>query len=653
MALTAIELKTEVLDTYKDLTFEDWQVKVKHRGLTTKFDQQLDWLEDFYPKKVAQLQGSIFEVLPFTPRQLSETIKQWLQRGSEEITIDVQAIDEKIDRLKDKFATTIKEKEFRAKKLVTRKPIGTINPGATYYLDKTKVSGTLTGTWTFTNGSASVTGVGGNALALGATGDCIRPNDDQTEWYVIIEVENDNLITLRSNFQQTNITDTEDATQVNNENGTAVDEQWAHLNQYTKETSRSAGDILLVRANQTHRYDGANLVFDEDGTVASLISIIGCDSVTNDPWSDGSDVKPIISFGDTAYNFYLLYVNYWKLQRLNIKESSDAYGAVNWERGRNFFVDSCDVQENNVAGLFLSSGSSIILSNSTLINNTGSNIYVNGAVLEMDNCVLNGGAIEGSQYGLRVLSGLAFVSNTTFGITTDHSAADIRLDYQGQVFLRNCILDSVAPIYWRTGYVSYHSAVYSEDDNQTYGNHKVHFRNGIITKNTASPRSGGADSYATMQPNAYCGVNYALTLSRNPLFGDFKIWCAAEETTVTIYMRRTADWATEPVASELNIRASYLDHAADATRSLSTASTQTITDANWVAFTTTFTPLQAGWAYVTVYLKKYEAADKGIDVDMLVNSKEQKWIAAQPFPEEVADGGGLLTHPGMSGGMRG
>jgi hypothetical protein len=70
------------------------------------------------------------------------------------------------------------------------------------------------------------------------------------------------------------------------------DHSWLTIAKYTSVTVRTAGDIAKVRANTT-QVIGANVIFDEDGTTDALISIIGCDSVVNDPWGDASDVRPI------------------------------------------------------------------------------------------------------------------------------------------------------------------------------------------------------------------------------------------------------------------------------------------------------------------------------------------------------------------------
>ena len=96
----------------------------------------------------------------------------------------------------------------------------------------------------------------------------------------------------------------------------------------------------------------------------------------------------------------------------------------------------------------------------------------------------------------------------------------------------------------------------------------------------------------------------------------FKIWTAAALTTITIYIRSLGTWGVYPIASELYLEASYLDHAVNATRTTVVSNDVLNHASNWIAFDVTFTPLQAGWVYLNVYLKKYEDAGDGCYVDI-------------------------------------
>jgi len=106
--------------------------------------------------------------------------------------------------------------------------------------------------------------------------------------------------------------------------GTAIGTAWETIRQYTTTTVRTAGDIGIIRAN-TECNQTADIIFDEDGTSDQYIQLIGANSI-NDPWSDSSDVKPIIDFNGGNFNVYLAGDTYWKFNNLNIKSSTDSSG---------------------------------------------------------------------------------------------------------------------------------------------------------------------------------------------------------------------------------------------------------------------------------------------------------------------------------------
>ena len=255
--MTKEELKIGVQEKYKNLTQKDWLDKIKYRGLEHKFDKQLKELKDFYPEKINRMINAQFSPDPEATAKENEA-----QRLEFE-----QYKSEKIERLKDKFAAVIKEIEFRKAKIVKRKPIGTI-----YYLDINAQTGTLTGTCTFTNASTTLSGSGTAFTTELAVGNYVRVSTG-TEWYKVTAITDDVTATISPAFKQTTVTDTAGATKKNANDGLATTTAWSHLNQYTTDTVRSAGDILKIRANQTHLYAGVDIIFDEDGTVASYIEL--------------------------------------------------------------------------------------------------------------------------------------------------------------------------------------------------------------------------------------------------------------------------------------------------------------------------------------------------------------------------------------------
>ena len=577
-----------------ELSTEDWLKKIRYRGLEHKYDWQLETLAKFHPVKIARIENSTF--IPDPLLSPEENKQQQLEFEWHKA--------QKLLRLKDKLAAVLKELEFRKEEIVKREPIGT-----TYYLDFDGATGNLTGTWTFTNGSTTVSGSGGAATSELAAGDYVRVSNG-SEWYKVTSVTNDNEFEITPTFQQATVTDAADSTKYNNYDGTSTSTPFVHLSQYTTDTARTAGDILKVRANQTHLYAGIDIVFDEDGDANNMIEIRGCSS-TDDPWGDGSDVRPIIGFGDTAYQLYALLDDFWKFKRLECIESSDSNGILYLHRSHNWIIDSCVFRDAGEVGLHLNSAYTALIQDCSFYSNTTQNLRVSSSRFKCIDCAFDGGAAT-TDFGFYV-NGLNIgeLINCTFGSSSAHDLSDIRFIYlPSRIYARNCSF---------AGSISFLSEALgaflrSEDHNQTKGAHQVLYHNGTIEKDTSVVRSGGASSSAKMTPNSNCGLYYPLTIADDFCSGDFKLWLPAEEKTVTIYMR-TFGYTSLPTAYELYIEASYLDEATGGHRA-TVKSTQTVsTNDTWTAFSVTFTPSQEGWVYVTVYLKKYEA-DSGVYVDI-------------------------------------
>ncbi|RLC77910.1 MAG: hypothetical protein DRJ03_26075, partial [Chloroflexi bacterium] len=511
---------------------------------------------------------------------------------------------QKLERLESKLAAVLKELELREEGIVKREPIGT-----TYYLDFDGATGNLTGTWTFTNGSTTVSGSGGSATSELAAGDYVRVSDG-SEWYKVTSVTGDNHFEITPAFQQATVTDDANSTKYNNYDGTSTSTPFVHLNQFTTDTARSPGDVLKVRANQTHLYAGIDIVFDEDGNVDNMIEIMGCSS-TDDPWGDGSDVKPIIGFGDTNYQLNLDYDMYWQFMRLEFIESDDSYGTLKGRFAHHSIIKDCIFRDAGHFGLYLSFSLVSLIEDCSFYSNSGANVFVTSSRFKCVDCAFDGGA-TGTDEGLRCEAmSIGELIDCTFGSSSAHTYRDIRFLYAGsRIYARNCSF---------TGLINFYTEargafLKSEDHNQTKGAHRTYYHNGIIEKDTSVVRSGGAGSSAKMLPNSYCGLYYPLAIVDDFCSGDFKLWLPAEEKTVTIYIR-TFGYTALPTADELYIEASYLDEATGGHRA-TVQSTQTVSaNDTWTAVSVTFTPSQEGWVYVTVYLKKYES-DSGVYVDI-------------------------------------
>ena len=208
--------------------------------------------------------------------------------------------------------------------------------------------------------------------------------------------------------------------------------------------------------------------------------------------------------------------------------------------------------------------------------------------------------------------------DSTAGEVSQNTQADIFVSQQAtRVRCRNVKLFSTGASEGlvQFGTTAQRSSVVMEDFGQVKGAHKAFYFQGTVEKDTVVTRVGGASSSAKMLPNANTNEGWPLRLNEDDLKRALQVWCPAEETTITVYIRANEAWSSYPTADELYIQAEYWD-GVTAQRAKSTKSTQVLSDGStWVAFSTTFTPATAGFVYVEVSLGKYESA-KGIHVDV-------------------------------------
>ena len=583
---------------FKSRDFKVWDTDIVAKQISVKYPEVLENLRVFYPAKIKR-------------------IRELLASGGQD-SDNVISLQAKIKRLEVKYACVLKELEYREKALVTRQPHDT-----TYYLDFERHTGHLAGIWTWTNASASVTGTGGDATKL-AVGDYVRSGTVSavwgTQWYKVASIVSDNSFTITPVFQQATRTDDtgtamwSDISEANYGTTTAL--AAAHLNWYTTDTVRTAGDLLYVRANQTHHSDGIDIDHDEDGTAAALLEIRGCSS-TDDPWIDASDVKPILSFGATAFKVNLSGDDFWKYNRLDFRQSSSSAGMVNVGNVSGMVFSACNFQENthasSAAGSYLSPGS-VLYSNCTFSLNKLYGARIASGTATFDGCIFDGGGGVSTDYGVYNGGGMVYLTNCQFGQTTPHDTYDIDGRYGSRTYHRNCVFAG-------SNFASFGSLIFAEDDDQVYQAHTITTGKGTISRDATVYNPAGATTSAKMAPSSNCGVNNPLVLSPDYMIsGPFKIWMAAAAAkTITIYIKGYG-YAAWPTAAQLYAEASYYDAAAACTRT-ALASTQVLTDnTTWTAFTMTIPatyPKRDGWVYVNVYLKTYTVSC-GVYVDILV-----------------------------------
>lgn len=395
--------------------------------------------------------------------------------------------------------------------------------------------------------------------------------------------------------------------------GTAIGTAWLTIEQYTTTTVRSAGDIAKVRAN-TDELPAGNISCDESGTRTAFIQIKGCDSV-DDPWSDGSDVKPIIDFGGNARRLHGAYRRaFWKFEQLDFQDSTSTYGALDTGYFRGTIIDTCNFQDGDIG---LMCGNSITVIDCTFSDHADYCVTVRAGGGKFFNCTFDGTGSYG-MFSYSIMNSPIYLVDCEFGGSTAFNSGDIYCNDNDNYFCRNVTLNSTNEVVFDTGYSgAVQGGVFIEDYGGTKGAHKCYFTAGTVTKDTGVTRSGGAPSSAKMEPDSPVCADFPLTIMNdNAREGDFKIWCPAGANTISVWIRSIDAWSAYPTNSELYIVAEYWD-GATAVRVDSTQSTQVLSHAsNWVEFTTTFTLNTEGFVYLKVVLNKYEA-NKGVYVDIL------------------------------------
>jgi len=477
------------------------------------------------------------------------------------------------------------------------------------YIDNTKESGTLTGAnWQCTNGSTTVTesGAAGNALAELSAGDYFRTTGG-TQWYKVASVTDNDNFEIAINFQQGTVTA---AGKFNNEDGSAVGQEFPHLNAATTDEVRSAGDIVRVRGGQTHVYAGIDITFDEKATVNNYIEVRGIYTAAgDDSWGDGDTTKPSIDFDNTAFQILVNNDYYWKFLNLDIKQSTDALGAIYFSAGMGGIVDNCDIHDNGSSGL-RSFNTPIQILNSTFMDNISQNLIASNSIAIIRNCTFNGGA-GGTTIGLLLISTIATIVDSTFGVTTEHSSGDISLGLGGcQIAGRNVILGSTAQVIGQTIKGQQLNYVRIEDDSQTHLAFQAWYFTGNVIRTTAVERSGegGTDWSILGEPNSNCGSEQPLYIMGDWIRG-MPIYLDGTEQTITVYAYADSTgggWT--PNASEFRIEVEHYEGAADWELDVSTDTFAA--EDQWEAFSITLTPGAAGPAYLRAVLNDYAAGGK-------------------------------------------
>ena len=455
---------------------------------------------------------------------------------------------------------------------------------AAYHLKLNAVTATLTGTADFTNGSTTVTGTGTLFTTELAVGDYIRPTGG-AQWYKVTAIGGDLSCTISPAFQQTTVTGS--GIDQNRGDGSTTN-PFCHPNQYTTDTVRSPGDELLVQLGETHLVGGLDIIFDEDGTPKNPIKITGSD------WgSTGATANAVFDFNGAVEQFDHQYDDFWQLSNIDIRNSTDELLYYNNSRGLTLFNVGFS---GGADGVFTFGSGDLYLNECSFEDNTVYNFKLLGTAY-LESCTFNGG-VGGTDYGLHVEIGSAFVYDSSFGQTTAHNLYDVSVGH-GTITCHNCLFGVT-----KTNIIYPDGSIKSYDHNGVKGAFWSKYYQGTIEKDTTEVRTGGAPSCIKVTPNSNISTNWPLQAFEWQIDD-----VSAAAHTITVYVKSVGLTTAFPTASELYIEVEYYDAATGTTRTKVQSAEVLTADNTYTALTVTFTPGQAGPILIRGFVATQIAAE--------------------------------------------
>lgn len=409
------------------------------------------------------------------------------------------------------------------------------------------------------------------------------------------------------------------------------------------ENSRNAGDRAFLRGGQTFDMsaisDHVRAV--SSGSATSTIKVIGCDGANYDPWYDGTVSKPIMDGGSVDYYMLDLYgVSYWEIDNLDFKGGSASTGAVASQFCRINFFKNCTFRETDTGteGIRCVYGSHYFENCTFKDTGNDNQLDILTAIVMAVDCNFDKGSVSGTTAEAISSTGIFEAYNCTFGATNQFTGEIFTVSGGScEIRLYNCFINTTTSRYVVASTNRY-GKLYSEDHDQVSGDLYIESGPGDIINEDTVLRSGGSGKslkYIPRSGRIGDAERLGIGLVTNYPSG-WRQWCAAEETTITIYVRGYG-WTGFPTADQLFLHASYISGAGARTV---VQSTETISDnTTWTALTVTFTPSSAGWVYLDVLLGHYESSS-GIYVDLPSEYWELAFNGPQLADENTPGAGG-------------
>ena len=469
-----------------------------------------------------------------------------------------------------------------------------------YALDNTNKTGNLTGTWDWTNASTAVTAVAASGDAVNdglVAGDYIK-SSAKLEWYKVATVtDKDNLVLAYAYAEATENGATVEWADISTNDGTSAAKAFVHINEYSTDLARTAGDRLCARRGQTHLVLGTSIAFDEDGTLADWLEVLGDDGTF---WAgETGNADPIFDFSTGNKEMLLTSDLYWhftdihtkngtgshfdllssntltRLTRVYMEDCGSAYGAL-YNAGGIAELEDCDFDGCSTGLRFTNSTS--VKCWKCRFNDNDLGVYLSGELI-LDEC--NFGGVAANTVDFNLLGTMARVIGRDVVLTTG------------------------------VGSIALGSYVKIMDTDATKNANQAYYNNGTLLRDTGTVRVGGANSAIKVEPLTNCIPNFPL------LCYETWVYNAGAEATYTVYMTASGAWGTLPTNTQLWLEAAYFDNAGDAGRSVAVSDDVIAVEGTWAAFDVTCTPNAAGPVRLRVWLNLFSASDF-IHIDPLV-----------------------------------
>ena len=354
------------------------------------------------------------------------------------------------------------------------------------------------------------------------------------------------------------------------------------------------------------------------GTVTLYLPYRGDDGATTT--AKILKANPVLNFGGNSFKINFQNDKHWHLRGLTLSTSTESSNAALYCSGtgsHRIFEDMIFI-DNNTA-LSVRDGVTVIRE-CRFEDNQKAISRPQGIYHTIENCLVDGtGSTYSTHYGIH-----AELNNGGQVRLYNYESKNCTGDIYGKgnlvVLGRNVKLESTTKItqYISTGGVADLFDIRIEDWAGTVGDNRV-FSNLDETEGVASiqsedttVRSGGGSRSLKITPGSNMGTTWGFTefeLFSGARGVPFQVSAVAK--TVEVYFNLpSADFTTAPTTTELYFEVEYWASSTNNLRKVLQTTGTVLADGNWNAITATFTPGQAGVAYLRVYYAKAKESGK-------------------------------------------